>query len=197
MATAYEHCRKNILQVRPHRSLVNDGLRRSRWFGSASVVEKCCSGYLRPFIFVLIPEMMVWGCGALIARELGAGGSRSTSILTPGRAFYRGGIHHSADVAGTASVGGCSCCTRAWGVNWIEFYLCWGTRVCGCAGAGAACRIHFSQSAQAAVAEKGWGLFISQLCFCGGLFIAEKWFCGRRLRGQRRLNGPNISRHLF
>ncbi len=76
------------------------------------------------YIFVLIPEMMVWGCGALIIREVvrrwNAGG---TSMLLLGLALSVAEefIIQQTSVAPLPWLGSTAVYGRQWGVNWIYF----------------------------------------------------------------------------
>jgi hypothetical protein len=92
----------------------------------APLVGEVLSGATRlSFIFVLVPEIMVWGCGALIIREAirrwNAGGT-SMLLLGLGLAIAEEFVIQQTSLAPlpwlpatTAGYG------RVWGVNWVYF----------------------------------------------------------------------------
>lgn len=91
----------------------------------APVIAEVLSGATRlSYIFVLIPEMMVWGCGALIIREVvrrwNAGG---TSMLLLGLALSVAEefIIQQTSLAPLPWLGSTAVYGRQWGVNWIYF----------------------------------------------------------------------------
>ena len=90
----------------------------------APVVAEVLSGATRfSFIFVLIPEIMVWGCGALIAREVVRrwhGGSTSLLLLGLGLSVAEEFIIQQTSLAPLPWVSS-TAYGRAWGVNWIFF----------------------------------------------------------------------------
>jgi hypothetical protein len=90
----------------------------------APVIAEVLSGATRlSFIFVLIPEIMVWGCGALIAREVVRrwhGGSISMLLLGLGLSVAEEFIIQQTSLAPLPWVTS-PAYGRAWGVNWIFF----------------------------------------------------------------------------
>ena len=90
----------------------------------APVVAEVLSGATRlSFIFVLIPEIMVWGCGALIAREVvrrWQGGWTSMLLLGLGLSIAEEFIIQQTSLAPLPWVSS-TAYGRAWGVNWIFF----------------------------------------------------------------------------
>jgi len=90
----------------------------------APVVAEVLSGATRlSFIFVLIPEIMVWGCGALLARELVRrwhGGSTNLLLLGLGLSVAEEFIMQHTSLAPLPWVTS-PAYGRASGVNWIFF----------------------------------------------------------------------------
>ncbi len=91
----------------------------------APMIAEVLSGATRlSYIFVLVPEMMVWGCGALIIREVvrrwNAGG---TSLLLLGLALSVAEefIIQQTSLAPLPWLGSTTVYGRQWGVNWIFF----------------------------------------------------------------------------
>jgi len=91
----------------------------------APLIAEVLSGATRfSYIFVLIPEMMVWGCGALLIREVvrrwDAGG---TSMLLLGLALSVAEefIIQQTSLAPLPWLGSTPIYGRQWGVNWIYF----------------------------------------------------------------------------
>src|SRR5882757_9760446 len=111
-------------------SSVSPLTRRQRWAPAftlivlAPVVAEVLSGATHlSFIFVLIPEIMVWGCGALIARELVRrwhGGWTSMLLLGLGLSIAEEFIIQQTSLAPLPWVSA-PAYGRAWGVNWIFF----------------------------------------------------------------------------
>jgi hypothetical protein len=90
------------------------------------VIAEVLSGATRlSFIFVLIPEIMVWGCGALIAREVVRGWhGGSMSMLLLGLSVAEEFIIQQTSLAPLPWVSS-PAYGRAWGVNWIFFLFMW------------------------------------------------------------------------
>lgn len=91
----------------------------------APFIAEVLSGSTRlSFLFVLIPEVMVWGAGALIARELvrrwGGGG---TSLLLLGLALSVAEefVIQQTSLAPLPFPGANAAFGRLWGVNWVYF----------------------------------------------------------------------------
>jgi hypothetical protein len=91
----------------------------------APMIAEVLSGATRlSYIFVLIPEMMVWGCGALLIREIVrrwyAGG---TSMLLLGLALSVAEefIIQQTSLAPLPWLGSTPVYSRQWGVNWLFF----------------------------------------------------------------------------
>jgi hypothetical protein len=91
----------------------------------APMIAEVLSGATRlSYIFVLIPEMMVWGCGALLIREVvrrwNAGG---TSLLLLGLALSVAEefIIQQTSLAPLPWLGSTPVYSRQWGVNWLFF----------------------------------------------------------------------------
>ncbi len=89
------------------------------------MIAEVLSGATRlSYIFVLIPEMMVWGCGALLIREVvrrwNAGG---TSLLLLGLALSVAEefIIQQTSLAPLPWLGSTPVYSRQWGVNWLFF----------------------------------------------------------------------------
>ena len=91
----------------------------------APLIAEVLSGATRlSYIFVLIPEMMVWGCGALLIREVvrrwNAGG---TSLLLLGLALSVAEefIIQQTSLAPLPWLGSTPVYSRQWGVTWLFF----------------------------------------------------------------------------
>lgn len=86
------------------------------------VIGEVMSGATRlSYIFVLLPEMMVWGCGALLIRELRLrwqAGWPSTLLLGFGLAIAEEFIIQQTSLAPLPWLGGAPGHGRVWGVNW-------------------------------------------------------------------------------
>ena len=109
----------------------NPGLLKGGWKPALTLV------FLAPFIaevlsgatkvsilFVLIPEMMVWGCGALLIRELvrrWGGGWASLLCLGLGLSIAEEFLIQQTSLAPLPFPGALVRYGRAWGVNWIYF----------------------------------------------------------------------------
>jgi hypothetical protein len=75
-------------------------------------------------IFALVPEMMLWGCGALIARELvrrWGGGWPSLLMLGLGLSIAEEFLIQQTSLAPIPFPGVMANYGRLWGVNWIYF----------------------------------------------------------------------------
>jgi hypothetical protein len=91
----------------------------------APMIAEVLSGATRlSYIFVLIPEMMVWGCGALIIREVvrrwNAGGT-SMLLLGLGLSIAEEFIIQQTSLAPLPWLGSTPVYSRQWGVNWLFF----------------------------------------------------------------------------
>ncbi len=91
----------------------------------APFIAEVLSGSTRlSFFFAFIPELMVWGCGALLCRELArrwrAGG---TSLLTLGLALSIAEefVIQQTSLAPLPFAGAHAAYGRLWGVNWVYF----------------------------------------------------------------------------
>jgi hypothetical protein len=89
------------------------------------VIGEVMSGATRlSYIFVLIPEIMVWGCGTLLIRELvrvWQGGWTSTLLLGFGLAIAEEFIIQQTSIAPLPWLAGRPEYGRLWGVNWPYF----------------------------------------------------------------------------
>jgi len=75
-------------------------------------------------IFAIVPEMMCWGCGALLIRELvrrWRGGWLSLLLMGLGLSIAEEFIIQQTSVAPLPFAGTLTAYGRAWGVNWIYF----------------------------------------------------------------------------
>lgn len=75
-------------------------------------------------LFALVPEILVWGCGALVIRELvrrWRGGWTSTLLLGLGLSIAEEFVIQQTSVAPLPFPGALARYGRAWGVNWIYF----------------------------------------------------------------------------
>jgi len=91
----------------------------------APVIGEVMSGATRlSFILVLVPEIMVWGCGALIIRELvrrWRGSWTSLLLLGFGLAIAEEFIIQQTSIAPLPWLGDRPAYGRVWGVNWPYF----------------------------------------------------------------------------
>jgi hypothetical protein len=91
----------------------------------APMVAEVLNGSTRlSFLFALVPEMMVWGCGALLARELVRRWQAGwTSLLFLGLALSVAEefIIQQTSLAPLPWLGSLPTPDRVWGVNWLYF----------------------------------------------------------------------------
>ena len=91
----------------------------------APVIAEVLSGSTRlSFIFVLIPEVMVWGAGALLCREMvRRWQAAGTSLLLLGLALSIAEefVIQQTSLAPLPFPGANAAYARAWGVNWVYF----------------------------------------------------------------------------
>jgi hypothetical protein len=89
------------------------------------VIGEVLSGATRlSYIFALVPEIMVWGCGTLIIRELvrrWQGGWTSTLLLGFGLSVAEEFIIQQTSIAPLPWLGNAPVYGRVWGVNWPYF----------------------------------------------------------------------------
>lgn len=113
---------------------VGPGARLSRWqrvgpvltlIVLSPVIGEVLSGATRlSYIFALVPEIMVWGCGTLIIREAvrrWQGGWTSMLLLGFGLAIAEEFIIQQTSIAPLPWMGAGSAYGRVWGVNWPYF----------------------------------------------------------------------------
>jgi hypothetical protein len=93
----------------------------------APVIAEVLMGATRlSFLFVLIPEIMVWGCGALMIREAvrrWRGGGASLVLLGLAPAVAEEWVIQQTSLAPFAWPGASVNYGRLWGVNWIWFLI--------------------------------------------------------------------------
>lgn len=93
----------------------------------APVIAEVLMGSTRlSFIFVLVPEIMVWGCGALMIREavrLWKGGGTSLVLLGLALAVAEEWVIQQTSLAPFAWPGASVNYGRVWGVNWVWFLI--------------------------------------------------------------------------
>jgi hypothetical protein len=91
----------------------------------APVISEVLSGSTRiSFLFVLIPEIMVWGCGALLCRELvrrWQAGATSLLMLGLALSIAEEFIIQQTSIAPLPFPGVNANYARFWGVNWLYF----------------------------------------------------------------------------
>ncbi len=91
----------------------------------APMIAEVLSGATRlSYIFVLIPEMMVWGCGALLIREVVRrwnGGCTSLLLLGLALSVAEEFIVQQTSLAPLPWLGSTPVYSRQWGVNWLFF----------------------------------------------------------------------------
>ena len=91
----------------------------------APMIAEVLSGATRlSYIFVLIPEMMVWGCGALLIREVVRrwnGGGTSLLLLGLALSVAEEFIIQQTSLAPLPWLGSTPVYSRQWGVNWLFF----------------------------------------------------------------------------
>jgi hypothetical protein len=89
------------------------------------VIGEVMSGATRlSYIFALVPEIMVWGCGTLIIRDVvrrWQGGWTSTLLLGFGLSIAEEFIIQQTSIAPLPWLGNASAYGRVWGVNWPYF----------------------------------------------------------------------------
>ncbi|MFZ0661516.1 MAG: hypothetical protein WAM66_02390 [Acidobacteriaceae bacterium] len=93
----------------------------------APVIAEVLNGSTRlSFLFVLVPEIMVWGCGALMIREAvrrWKGGGTSMVLLGLALAVAEEWVIQQTSLAPYAWPGASANYGRLWGVNWIWFVI--------------------------------------------------------------------------
>jgi len=93
----------------------------------APVIAEVLMGSTRlSFLFVLVPEIMVWGCGALMIREAvrrWKGGGTSMVLLGLALAVAEEWVIQQTSLAPFAWPGASASYGRLWGVNWIWFLI--------------------------------------------------------------------------
>ncbi|HTE49772.1 MAG TPA: hypothetical protein VK698_02780, partial [Kofleriaceae bacterium] len=91
----------------------------------APIVGEVLSGATRlSYIIVLIPEIMVWGCGALLVREAvrrWRGGWISMLVLGLALAVAEELVIQQTSLAPLPWLGDLPAYGRVWGVNWVYF----------------------------------------------------------------------------
>lgn len=91
----------------------------------APIIGEVLTGATRlSFIFVLVPEIMVWGCGALIIRETvrrWRSGGTSLVLLGLALAVAEEWVIQQTSLAPFAWPGASASYDRMWGVNWVWF----------------------------------------------------------------------------
>lgn len=91
----------------------------------APVIAEVLSGATRvSYIIVLVPEIMVWGCGALIIREVVVrwrGGWTSVLLLGLALSIAEEFIIQQTSPAPLPWLGSAPVYGRVWGVNWVYF----------------------------------------------------------------------------
>jgi hypothetical protein len=89
------------------------------------VIGEVMSGATRlSYIFVLVPEIMVWGCGALLIREVvrrWQGGWSSMLLLGLGLSIAEEFLIQQTSIAPLPWLGTAPAYGRVWGVNWPYF----------------------------------------------------------------------------
>ncbi|HEX4031443.1 MAG TPA: hypothetical protein VHX20_13825 [Terracidiphilus sp.] len=91
----------------------------------APLIAEVLSGSTRmSFIFVYVPETMVWGCGALLCRELvrrWRGGATSLLLLGLALSIAEEFVIQQTSLAPLPFPGAHAQYGRLWGVNWVYF----------------------------------------------------------------------------
>ena len=108
----------------------------------APVISEVLSGSTRlSILFVLIPEVMVWGCGALLCRELvrrWRGGATSLLMLGLALSIAEEFIIQQTSIAPLPFPAPMRAMAATLGVNWLYFLFMLGFEsVCGRPGSGA------------------------------------------------------------
>jgi hypothetical protein len=101
----------------------------------APFISEVLSGSTRlSILFVLIPEVMVWGCGALLCRELvrrWRGGAASLLMLGLALSIAEEFIIQQTSIAPLPFPGANGSYGRYWGVNWLYFLFMLGFESAG------------------------------------------------------------------
>lgn len=91
----------------------------------APMIAEVLNGSTRvSYIYVLIPEMMVWGCGALLIREAArrwGGGGTSMLLMALGLSVAEEFIIQQTSLAPLPWLHTLNIYGRQWGVNWLYF----------------------------------------------------------------------------
>lgn len=144
----------------------------------APVIAEVLSGATRvSFLIVLIPEIMVWGCGALMIRELArrwGGGWTSILLLGLALAVAEEVIIQQTSIAPLPWLGTGTAYGRAGGVNWVYFLYMLGYESVWVV----LVPIQLTQLIFSKRRDENWlrtgGLIIAAIVFLFGSFIA--WF---------------------
>jgi hypothetical protein len=142
------------------------------------VIGEVLSGATRlSYIFVLVPEIMVWGCGTLIIRDVvrrWQGGWTSLLLLGFGLAIAEEFIIQQTSIAPLPWAGATSSYGRVWGVNWPYFLFMLGYEAIWIV----LVPIQITELMFPARRQQAWlrtgGLVVASLVFLVGSFIA--WF---------------------
>jgi hypothetical protein len=144
----------------------------------APLIGEVLSGATRlSFLFVFVPEMMVWGCGALIARELvrrWRGGWTSLLLLGIALAVAEEIVIQQTSLAPLPWPAPGAGYGRLWGVNWIYFLFMLGYESVWIV----LVPVQFAELIFAKDRDERWlgnaGLIVSSVVFLLGAAIA--WF---------------------
>jgi hypothetical protein len=147
------------------------------------VIGEVLSGATRlSFIFALLPEMMVWGCGTLLIREAvrrWGGDGRSLLLLGLGLAIAEEFLIQQTSLAPLPWLGSIPEYGRVWGVNWPYFVFMLGYEaVCIVLVPIAVVELLFPQQRREPWLRRG-GLVGAAVVFGVGSFVA--WFLWTQL----------------
>ena len=165
----------------------------------APVVAEVLSGATRiSYLFVLIPEIMVWGCGALMIREIvlhWRGGWTSMLLLGLALSVAEEFIIQQTSIAPLPWLSSAPAYGRAWGVNWVYFLYMLGYESLWVV----LVPVQLTQLIFPERRHESWsrtrGLFIAGLVFLLGSFIA--WFTWTQQARTVVFHAPNYQPPLM
>jgi hypothetical protein len=158
----------------------------------APFIAEVLSGSTRfSYLFVLIPEIMVWGVGALLCRELvrrWRGGGASLLLLGLALSIAEEFLIQQTSLAPLPFPGANTGYGRYWGVNWLYFLFMLGFEsVWVVVIPVQVVELYFPQRSRQAWLRRR-GLVVSCVVFCFGSFIA--WYSWTQQALPKKLHVP-------